>query len=170
MITVHLPDGTPLQLPDGATGSLYYAMLTGAQARQLPQTQLMSAAAYQLDFGNVANTVQFKFGWSGSVSGGYATWQGAMSPITNRALVLAAEYDSGSTSNKPAIYLDGSAVTMSTVVAPSGTPNTYNGSDQFPHNGISTGIYCAEWIYFNAILSSGDRGTLNDDMVARYKP
>lgn len=148
-------------------GSLYYAWLSGAQARQLPQTKLQVGGAYQFDMGNhtaAGIIVNYR------MSNVQASWRTATGFATNSPLVLTMEYDGTSTSNKPAIYVDGASISVSIQVAPNGTPVAYSGSDQFPHNGISTGIYCAEWIYFNAILSSGDRGTLNDDMVARYKP
>ena len=51
--------------------------------------------------------------------------------------------------------------------SPFGTPETDNGNLTI-FSFSTDGMYIAEYLLFPAILSSGDRDMLNDDLVGRY--
>lgn len=91
-------------------------------------------------------------------SGGKARWQSTNAISTGRHLI-AFSYDRTSLSNVPALYVDGVAQTVSTVVAPTGTP-IFNSSAQFGmyvNTGAGAGanqIYSAS--QYNRILSAAE--------------
>ena len=79
--------------------------------------------------GSGADTILYAHRWSGSAGGG-ATWYGSTALSDLNAWYYATiVYDSGSASNNPLIYVNGSAETVGELTAPSGTEGDDNASN-----------------------------------------
>lgn len=159
--------GAPVDGMWTAGGSAYVALQCGGSGSVSIKSSQIRVMGSE---GPTAGYVRpgFYYGWSGA-GFGIAYWRcTAADPVAqDTPFVWAVEYNAGSSANAPTAYLNGTSAPLSTIRAASGTAETDNGNLTIFSFGTD-GMYIAETVYFAAILSSGDRDTLNDDLTARY--